>query len=323
MTKKSTDSRFNLKGRGVLKGLISESQSKKIGIDEEAAQWISTEKLQPNPHQPRQYFSQDSIDRLAQSFSEQGFKGAINVRTLGSDQYEIVAGERRWRAAKQAGLKSVRCIVDDYSNEQALEFALVENLQREDLSKLEETEGLLRLIEAKLNIPQEKAIQLVRTQGHSDNRARSDVAPREELEQIIKLLNTFGIELQTFRTKNLRTLALPDDLKQAHLKKGLSYSSALEINKIKNDDLRAKVLQVVLKKNLSFRQTKDLVAEELSKVKEGKERPAVQKKLIDRIERTLKTVKEADNILGKPKKRKELEVLLEQIEELLEEEWRS
>jgi ParB family chromosome partitioning protein len=320
MTKKTASAAFNLKGRGVLKGLVSESKNKKTENYESGIQWLPTENLQRNPNQPRQYFSQEGLEKLAQSFTEQGFKGAINVRAIGSDQYEIVAGERRWRAAKQAGLERVRCIVDDYSDEQALEFALVENLQREDLSKLEETEGILRLIEAKLNIPQETAIQLIRRQGHSDNLARSDVAPREELEQIIELLSAFGIELQTFRTKNLRTLTLPDDLKQAHLKKGLPYSSALELNKIKDDALRAKILQTVVTKNLSFRQTKDLVVDELSKLNEGKRRPAVQKKLIARIERTLRSAIKADNVLGQPQKRKELEGLLEQIEELLEEE---
>ena len=320
MKKKSTSSGFELKGRGVLKGLVSEINSNKAEKDESGIEWLPIVKLQPNLDQPRQYFSQESIDRLAKSFSEQGFKGAINVRALSSDKYEIVAGERRWRAAKQAGLKSVRCIVDDYSDEQALEFALVENLQREDLSKLEETQGLLRLIEAKLGILQAEAIQLIRTEGHSDKIIRSDVAPSEKLIKIKDLLVTFGIELQTFRTKNLRTLTLPNDLKEAHLKKSLPYSSALELNKIKDDALRVKVLLVVLKKNLSFRKTKDLVAEELSKLNEAERRPAVQKKLIARIERTLRSTKKADHLLGKPQKRKKLEALLEQIEALLEEE---
>ena len=321
MKKKSTNSGFELKGKGILRGLVSETQNSKAEKDESGMKWIPIVKLQPNLHQPRQYFSQESIDRLAQSFSKQGFKGAINVRIIDSDKYEIVAGERRWRAAKQAGLKKVRCLVDNYSDEEALEFALVENLQREDLSKLEETQGILKLIETKLSIPQVEAIQLIRTEGHSDKIVRSDVAPSEKLTQIKNLLMTFGIELQTFRTKNLRTLTLPDDLKEAHLKKNLPYSSALELNKIKDVALRAKVLLVVLKKNLSFRKTRDLVAEELSKLNEGESRPAVQKKLIARIERTLRSTKKADHLLGKPQKRKKLEALLEQIEALLGEEY--
>jgi ParB family chromosome partitioning protein len=320
MTKKTTSNGFDLKGRGVIKGLVSESKDATPEKEQSGIEWIPTKKLVPNPNQPRQYFSQENLDRLAQSFLNQGFKGAINVRPIGSNKYEIVAGERRWRAATQAGLTKVRCIIDEYSDEQALEFALVENLQRDDLSKLEETEGLLRLIEAKLGITSEEAIQLVRTEGHSEKDSRSYVAPREELTQIKELLNTFGIELQTFRTKNLRTLTLPDDLKEAHLTQSLPYYSALELHRIKDDEVRAHLLSVVLKEKLSFRQTKDLVAEEIAKLKGEGKRPAVQKKLIARIEHTMKSAKKADHILGKPAKRKELEKLLEQIEALLEEE---
>ena len=227
---------FSLKGRGILGGLLSEAQpsaqTHADGQEESAAKWIPLEKIQKGTFQPRQYFSQAGIDSLAQSFKERGFKGALNVRPLGSDTYELIAGERRWRAAKQASLKEVRCIIDAYSDDEALEFALVENLQREDLSKLEETEGILDLIGAKLGLEREYVISIIRTEGHSDKRARSDVAPSEALKQIEELLTHFGIELQTFRTKNLRTLSLPDDLKEAHLKESLSYSSALELSKL-------------------------------------------------------------------------------------------
>lgn len=260
MTNKTSRSAFDLKGRGILGGLVSSPLTSDVEAaqlnEDAAAKWIPVGQIRPGKYQPRRYFSQESITSLAQSFKAQGFRGAINVRPQQGDTYEIVAGERRWRAAKEAGLNEVRCIIDDYSDEEALQFALVENLQREDLSKLEETEGILQLIETKLGIATEDAIYVIRTEGHSDKYARSDVAPSVELQKIEALLSYFNIELQTFRTKNLRTLTLPEDLKAAHLQDGLSYSAALELNKIKDDNQRATLLAAAIQDGLSFREIK-------------------------------------------------------------------
>ena len=149
---------------------------------------------------------------------------------------------------------------------------------------------------------------------------RSDVAPNEELKKISDLLTNFGIELQTFRTKNLRTLTLADDLKKAHLTNELSYSSALEIQKLKDEKIRAKILKTVVTKKLSFRKTKELVAQQLGEINQTGTRPEVQRKLIARIDKTLKSAKQANGILKKPQKRKELEALIAQIEVLLKDE---
>lgn len=312
---------FNLKGRGVLGGLLSEAQpSAQTHTDaqeESAAKWIPLEKIQKGTFQPRQYFSQAGIDSLAQSFKERGFKGALNVRPLGNNTYELIAGERRWRAAKQAGLKEVRCIIDAYSDDEALEFALVENLQREDLSKLEETEGILDLIGVKLGLEREYVISIIRTEGHSDKRARSDVAPSEALKQIEELLTHFSIELQTFRTKNLRTLLLPNDLKEAHLKESLSYSSALELSKLKSEELRKALLQEVLKSKLSFRDIKDRVQSLVTRQRREEEPESLS--LVRRLEATVRYAKKAERQLEAGRKKK-LEKLIRELEALLNEE---
>jgi len=319
---------FNLKGRGILGGLLSEPKpSAQITSDSEqesAAKWIPLEKIQKGTFQPRQYFSQAGIDRLAQSFKERGFKGALNVRPLGDDTYELIASERRWRAAKQANLKEVRCLVDAYSDEEALEFALVENLQREDLSKLEETEGILDLIGAKLGIDRERSISIIRTEGHSDQRGRSDVAPSEALKQIEALLTHFGIELQTFRTKNLRTLLLPDDLKEAHLKENLSYSSALELSKLKGEQQREALLAEVLTDKLSFREIKERVRALTTRLRALTTRQsggdgAVSVSLVLRLQETAKRAKKLEYLFEKTQKKKRLEKLLRELEALLEE----
>lgn len=317
MTKETAKSSFNLKGRGILAGLVSEPSrtSAPQASDHAAAEWIPVDRIQPGTAQPRQFFSQAGIDSLAKSFQKDGFRGALNVRPIENGMYELVAGERRWRAAQQAGLREVRCIVDRYTDEEALEFALVENLQREDLSKLEETEGILNLIEVKLGIPRDRAISVVRTEGHSDKRSRSDVAPSDELIQIEALLAYFNIELQTFRTKNLRTLTLPEDLKQAHLEHNLSYSVALELNKIKDESVRQALLEEVLAQNLSFRDVKEKVRD----LKQSSPDEVPEPTLIDRLEATVKRAKQSQKLLTKAQKRKRLEKLLHDLEALLDE----
>ena len=316
-SKSSKKESFSLAGKGILGGLISHESAVSQEI-ENAAEWVAIDKIVRSPLQPRQFFDQESIDSLANAFEKHGFRGALNVRPLDDGNYELVAGERRWRAAQQANLRKVRCIVDNYTDEQALEFALMENLQRENLSKLEETEGILKFIEVKLGIERDRAVSIVRTEGHSDKSARSYVAPSSELQQIEELLTLFDIGLQTFRTKHLRTLSLPDDLKRAHLNQGLSYSSAIELSKVKDSQERCDLLAEVLQTNLSFRTTKERVREALSqdKTSSDSESPDIAKRFVD----IARQVKKSPSLLERPQNRKRIEKLLKELESLISEE---
>jgi ParB family chromosome partitioning protein len=103
--------------------------------------------LQPGQFQPRRHFDEAALDELAQSIKTHGLLQPILVRPLGSDSYEIIAGERRWRAAQKASMHEVPVIIQNLTDTQSLEIALVENLQRQDLTALEEAEGYQRLIE--------------------------------------------------------------------------------------------------------------------------------------------------------------------------------
>jgi len=107
---------------------------------------IDIEKVTPNPFQPRQLFDEQKIDELAASIRTQGVLQPLLVRRNG-DGYELVAGERRWRAALRAGLKEIPAVVRAVTDHQALELALVENLQREDLNPIDEARALRRLQE--------------------------------------------------------------------------------------------------------------------------------------------------------------------------------
>lgn len=106
---------------------------------------LQLEQLQPGRFQPRQNFAEDTLAALADSIRSQGIVQPLVVRPLGDDQYEILAGERRWRAAQRAALTTVPCMVRELDDQQALFVGLVENLQREDLNPMEEASALRQL----------------------------------------------------------------------------------------------------------------------------------------------------------------------------------
>ena len=137
-------------GRG-LSALIDESA--RAPVDEAASgprgggvREVEVGRIRPNPNQPRMHFSEESIDELADSIAERGVLQPILLRPHG-DGYEIIAGERRWRAAQRARLHSIPAIVRDIDDANAAEIALIENIQREDLNAIEEADGYKQLIE--------------------------------------------------------------------------------------------------------------------------------------------------------------------------------
>lgn len=237
--------------------------------DNDNTRLIEIEKISPANLQPRTFFDESKLQELVNSFKSQGFKGAINVRER-EGVYEIVAGERRYRAAKLAGLETVRCIVDDYSDEDAYEFALSENLNRENLSKLEVVEGILHFITLKYKISRKEIVRLVQSEGNKIKRERN-VSLSSQMKQIVEVLTKFGIKLETFRSRYLSLLDLPETLRDAHLKGRLGYNSVIEINKVKDPKLRKKILDETLDNKLSVRKVKERVAT-LASSKQGKKK---------------------------------------------------
>ena len=129
---------------------------------------LRTSEIEPNRDQPRKVFSDEAIAALADSIREYGVLQPILVRPLGTGMYQIVAGERRWRAARMLGLDEVPVNIKELSDLEAMQIAIVENLQRENLNPLEEASGYSELIE-KFGMTQEKVAKLV-------GRSRSAVA---------------------------------------------------------------------------------------------------------------------------------------------------
>tara|TARA_B100001121_G_scaffold129638_1_gene113740 strand:+ start:1606 stop:2430 length:825 start_codon:yes stop_codon:yes gene_type:complete len=112
-------------------------------------QKINISQIQPNPSQPRKNFNDDDLEELATSIKNQGLIQPIIVRNTSNDQYQIIAGERRWRASQLAGLHEVDCVVKELQESEVLESALIENIQREDLNVIEEANAYKGLIQLK------------------------------------------------------------------------------------------------------------------------------------------------------------------------------
>ena len=135
-------------GRGLsaLFGSEVEEKSSLEPVVGESIQQVDIDQLMPGRYQPRSIMNEDALNELAESIAEQGLMQPIIARQL-DDGYEIIAGERRWRAAQIAKIKEVPVIVREISDRSALAMALIENIQREDLSALEEANGIRRMID--------------------------------------------------------------------------------------------------------------------------------------------------------------------------------
>lgn len=160
-------------GRG-LDALLPELETPGASLQE-----IALGDIDPNPDQPRHIFTEESIEQLAQSIREQGVLQPLIVVSTGDGRYRIVAGERRWRAARSAGLDTVPCVVRDFDAVQQMEIALIENLQREDLNPMETAQGI-QLLMRQCDYTQEKvAERLAKSRPAVANLLRLLTLPQE------------------------------------------------------------------------------------------------------------------------------------------------
>jgi len=206
-------------GRG-LDALIPATESK-AGAAE-----IPIALVSPNPHQPRQSISEDSLAELVASIREHGVIQPLVVTQIG-DEYQLIAGERRWRAAQLAGLTTVPAIVKETTPQQMLELALVENVQRADLNALEEA-GAYRQLMDEFGLTQEEVAERV-------GKSRTAVA------------NT------------VRLLRLPDDIQEALAAERISEGHARAILALPTARLQRQVVAVIEERGLNVRQTEALV----------------------------------------------------------------
>ena len=209
------------KGLGALLPSQEDSNQDNNGVVE-----ININDIEPNVNQPRQVFDKDKLDDLAQSIRLYGIVQPLIVKNE-DNVYKIIAGERRWRAARLAGLKTVPCIVRDYTNAEMMQVALIENLQRQDLNPIEEAEAFDKLINEH-GITQENLAVIV-------GKSRPAI------------------------TNSLRLLNLPDKVKDMVISGQISSGHARALLALKEKGDIEKIADLIVEKELSVRQVENLV----------------------------------------------------------------
>ena len=247
------------KGKGGLgRGLESlfEDAAPSLGADT-GVQTLPLREIEPDPDQPRKTFDEEALGELAASIAEHGLLQPIAVRPQGLGGYSIVAGERRWRACRMAGLTEVPVVVKDVTDEQAMELALVENLQREDLDPVEEAAGIRELMD-RCELTQEQAARKL-------GKSRSALA------------------------NSLRLLNLPESvlelLKSGFLEKG----HAKVILGLPTPELQEQAARLVADNQLNVRQTEAL-CKKLTKPDRAPQEPQSRGTLPVEVEESLKQV---------------------------------
>jgi ParB family chromosome partitioning protein len=147
---------------------------------------IPLEQIEPNPEQPRLAFDEESLNELAASIREHGVLQPVLVRPLGNHHFQLIAGERRWRASRSAGVDTIPAMVDDIDDDTAMEIAIIENLQREDLSPLDEAAMYDRMIRQHGYSIRRLADKLGKDKGYVENRLRLADAP-PEIRQLVSV----------------------------------------------------------------------------------------------------------------------------------------
>jgi ParB family chromosome partitioning protein len=267
---------------------------------------VPLEALVPS-RQPRRRF--ENLEALAESIREKGVLQPLLVRPLGDGRYAIVAGERRYRAAKMAGLAEVPVRVLDLPEKEARLLALVENLQREDLNPYEETLGVLELLSEELGKTREEVVALLhRMRDEARGKVPRNVAGNSEAQKVEAVFKALGrMTWESFVRHRLPLLGLPEDLRAALEEGTLPYTAALELKKVKDLEARARLLEEA-KGGLSLRELKARVREVIAKEKTS---PPWHKEVASRLA-------QLDPESLPPEKRREVERHLKALLELLE-----
>lgn len=203
--------------------------------EKEPVKTVKISLVEPNRDQPRKKFSEESLAELADSIKQYGIIQPLIVQDK-KDYYEIIAGERRWRAAKIAGLKEIPIIVRDISQQEVMEISLIENIQRENLNPIEEALAYKRLLE-EFNLKQEEVAKRV-------SKSRTAV------------------------TNSMRLLKLTEDVQQMVIDEKLTMGHARCLISVEDPELQKKIALEIIDRNLSVRETEKLM-KKLQKMQEA------------------------------------------------------
>lgn len=278
----------------------------------QAGQAVAIEKILLPEKQPRRYFDPEKMQQLVQSVQEHGILEPLLVRPVDNDKYELVAGERRLRAAQSVGLPEVPIVSKELSDREALQIALMENLQREDLNPVEETEAILELLAIALEGDTSDVISVLNRANHAKNRGQ-DLEENvflqfKTIETILSGIGRFTPE--SFRTSRVPLLNLPDDVLNTLRQGKLEYTKARAIARVKDEKQRAAVLKEAIAHNLSLAQIKEQVLS-LNASDDVSSRPTLKSRLDDAYRRSKRS-----KVWDDPKKQKRIEKLLTELEDL-------
>lgn len=224
-------------GRGIDALFTEFAEFDKVDANDERVQEIPLSEIRPNPYQPRRTFDEDALNELAASIKQSGVFQPIILRESAAKGFEIIAGERRFRASKLAGKDTVPAIVREFDEETMMQVAVLENLQREDLSPLEEAEAYNMLMK-NLKLTQEEVAQRL-------GKSRPYIA------------------------NYLRLLGLPEEVKKMLQTNAIAMGQARTLLGLKDKKQIIKVAKKVIKENLTVRQIEQLV----SQMNESKQKP--------------------------------------------------
>jgi ParB family chromosome partitioning protein len=270
------------------------------------------------PQQPRRYFDPEAMSSLVNSVQEHGILEPILVRLRADQNYELVAGERRLRAARAAGLPEVPVVIKELNDQEALKISILENLLREDLNPVEETEGILKLLELHLEFPAEQIISLLYKMQNDAHRLTHNVMGQPETHIVLRLFHEVGMSWESFVNNRLPLLKLPDDVLNALRQGQLAYTKAIAIAKVKDLEKRQKLLAEVLTEQLSLSEIRLRIAQLLANPNHSNSthteggNPQSLKQLFDSTYRFIQKT----NVWNDPEKRVQLEQLLSQLKAL-------
>ena len=225
------------------KEAVAKAKSEATTEEKEPQTLVKITKVEPNREQPRKNFDEDALQELADSIKQFGLLQPILVQDR-KDYYEIIAGERRWRAAKLAGLKEVPVIIRNYTEQEIVEISLIENIQREDLNPIEEAQAYKRLL-TEFHLKQDEVAERV-------SKSRAAV------------------------TNSIRLLKLNEDVQRMVVDEMISTGHARALLALESKDAQAEAAVKVFDEKLSVRETERLVKELLNPVQKKEEKPKNQ-----------------------------------------------
>lgn len=232
-------------------------------VNRSGGQELELSKLTPKQNQPRRHFDERELAALAESVKAEGVRNPLHVRRVAGDLYEVLAGERRYRAALMAGLARVSVIVHDVDDAGAANLAVLDNLHRADLNPIEETEAILVLVQSALSVDREGAVAKVRAAANVAKGRPQEGINDDELRTLQELFDrSVGrLTVLSFANARLPLLDLPEEIYQAVLEGRVAYTVATPLKAVKEEGRRRELLQRAIAEGLTREQVKRLVAE--------------------------------------------------------------